>query len=428
MPRDLTNAYDAEAPSTSVSTIARGQLSRRHLIGGLLSAAAIGVAAPAHVAARGRAADGASRTTGALRTSTSPIRIGSNENPVGLCPAAKEAFLGAAAEANRYPGRAGQALMDAIAKQHQVEPAWILVTPGSGELLRAATVAYTGPAKSLVVAAPTFEAPGRVAAALGAPVQAVPVTGDGRLDLDAMAAKAAGAGLFFVCNPNNPTGSHVATASVAAFVARTKAAAPESRILVDEAYFEYVDDPAYTSAVPLIATDKRVLVTRTFSKIFGMAGLRVGYVIAHPDTIADLRKQGSSGTLTGASLAAAAAALSDPSHLGPERARNTAARAFTREKFETAGFRVLPSSANFVMIDIKRDAGAFQALCRQQQIQIARPFPPLTTCVRVSIGTMAEMQEAVPAMLSLLAAPPPMSARADVAPGFDDLHLAGGAC
>ena len=231
-----------------------------------------------------------------------------------------------------------------------------------------------------------------------------------------------------LCNPNNPTGASVPATAVASFVAMVKAAAPDAKILVDEAYFEYVDDPAYTSAVPLIATDKRVLVTRTFSKIFGMAGLRVGYVIAHPDTIADLRKQGSSGTLTGASLAAAAAALSDPSHLAPERARNTAARGFTREKFESAGFRVLPSSANFVMIDIKRDAGAFQALCRQQQIQIARPFPPLTTCVRVSIGTMAEMQEAVPAMLSLLAAPPPMSARADVAPGFDDLHLAGGAC
>ena len=194
-----------------------------------------------------------------------------------------------------------------------------------------------------------------------------------------------------------------------------KAAAPEAKILVDEAYFEYVDDPGYATAVPLAQADPRVFVTRTFSKIFGMAGLRVGYAIAHPDTIAALRKQGSSGTLSSASLAAAAAALADTAHLTAERARNTAARAFTRAKFEAAGYRVLPSSANFVMIDIKRDAGAFGALCRKNQIGVARPFPPLSTCVRLSIGTQEEMDEAVPAMLALLEAAPPVSARAAVA-------------
>jgi histidinol-phosphate aminotransferase len=262
-----------------------------------------------------------------------------------------------------------------------------------------------------VVASPTFEAPGRAASAIGAPVQAVPVTADGRLDLDAMAAKAPGAGMFFLCNPNNPTGASVPGTAVAEFVAKVKVAAPEARILVDEAYFDYVDDPGYATAVPLAQADPRLLVTRTFSKIFGMAGLRVGYAIAHPDTLAALRRQGSSGTLSSASLAAASAALADSSHLSAEKARNTAARRFTRERFEAAGYRVLPSSANFLMIDIKRDASTFQSLCREHQIVVARAFPPLTTCMRLSVGTQAEMDEAVPAMLSLLEAPPPASAR-----------------
>jgi histidinol-phosphate aminotransferase len=423
MPRDAHDAYDADVPP-SLPSLSRGQLSRRRLLGSVLSAAAAGVIAPSRVAARGFDLDGVAKATDIRRTSTM-LRLGSNENPCGLGPAAKDAFVAAAGEANRYPGRAGQVLIDALAAQHKVEPAWIYLTPGSGELLRAATMAFTSSSRSLVVASPTFEAPGRAAAAIGAPTHAVPVTADGRLDLEAMAAKAAGAGMFFLCNPNNPTGASVPATAVASFVAMVKTSAPDAKVLVDEAYFEYVDDPGYATAVPLAQADPRVFVTRTFSKIFGMAGLRVGYAVAHPDTIALLRKQGSSGTLSSASLAAAAAALADTAHLTAERARNTAARTFTRAKFEAAGYRVLPSSANFVMIDIRSDAGAFGALCRQHQIGVARAFPPLSTCVRLSIGTQAEMEEAVPAMLALLETAPPVSARIAARATHWD---AGGAC
>jgi histidinol-phosphate aminotransferase len=375
-------------------------VSRRHVLGGLLSAAAIGTTRPAGVAAA-VPADGVRRTTTVLR-------LGSNENSAGLCPAARQAFLAAADEANRYPGRAGSLLAEALAARHQVDPSWIYLTPGSGELLRAASAAFTSPSRALVTAAPSFEAPARVAELIGAPVHAIPVTAEGRLDLGAMAAKAAGAGLFFVCNPNNPTGSHVPAAAVADFVATVRTAAPEARVLVDEAYFEYVEDPAYASAVPLAIADRRVVVTRTFSKLFGMAGLRVGYAIAHPETLAALRTSGAGGVMTGgmssASLAAAGAALADASHVASERARNSGVHRYTRETFEAAGFRVLPSSANFVMIDVKRDAGAFGGECRRHQIVVARAFPPLTTHVRLTLGTMTEMQEAVPAMLALLKA------------------------
>jgi histidinol-phosphate aminotransferase len=232
-----------------------------------------------------------------------------------------------------------------------------------------------------------------------------------------MAGKAEGAGLFFVCNPNNPTGSHVTAAALADFVGAVKAAAPEARVLVDEAYFEYVEDPAYATAVPLALADRRVVVTRTFSKLYGMAGLRVGYAVGHPDTLAALQTTGARGVMTGgmssASLAAAGAALVDARLVAAERARNREVHRFTRERFEAAGWRVLPSSANFVMIDVKRDAGTFGWECRRHQIVVARAFPPLTTHVRLTLGTMAEMEEAVPAMLKLLAAPP---ARAAAAP------------
>jgi histidinol-phosphate aminotransferase len=165
-----------------------------------------------------------------------------------------------------------------------------------------------------------------------------------------------------------------------------------------------VEDPAYASAVPLAKADPHVLVTRTFSKIFGMAGLRVGYAVAHPETLAPLRT-GSNGIMSNASMTAAVAALGDAGYVATERARNTAVRRFTRERFESAGYRVLPSSANFLMIDVRQSAGAFGGRCRQQGIYVARPFPPLDSYVRLTVGTMAEMEEAVPAMLALLAAP-----------------------
>jgi histidinol-phosphate aminotransferase len=423
MPRHRHDASDVEQ-SSSVRSVAGVQLSRRDLLGGVLSATtlgALGVADARAFAAAGSAATMAA--AGEVRRTATLLRLGSNENPTGLGPAAREAFLAAAGEANRYPGRGAIALVEALAAMHKVDSSWIYLTPGSGELLRAATTAFTSPGKALVMASPTFEAPGRAAAAIGAPIHAVPVTGDGRMDLEAMAAKGAGAGMFFLCNPNNPTGGSVTAAAVADFVGKAKAAAPGATILVDEAYFEYADDAGYATAVPLAQADPRVFVTRTFSKIFGMAGLRVGYAIGHPRTLAALRQQGSSGTLCSASLAAAAAALADTAHLAAEKVRNRAVRQFTREKFEAAGYRVLPSAANFLMIDVRRDASSFGALCRQHQIGVARAFPPLSTCMRLTVGTQAEMDEAVPAMLSLLAAPA-SARRQPVAVDWD----AGGAC
>ena len=379
-------------------------LSRRELLGGLVSAAAVGVALPARAGAACAPAATAAVLDDAVARSGNVIRLGANENPTGLGPAARAAFASAVDEANRYPGRVYQTLMEALTAKHQISASSIYLTPGSGELLRSATLAFTGPSRALVTAAPTFEAPTHTAFATGAEVRAVPVTAEGRLDLEAMLAKAPGAGLIYVCNPNNPTGGSVPGAALTQFVARLKTVAPEARVLVDEAYFEYADEPGYATLIPLAVSDPRVIVTRTFSKVFGMAGLRVGYAVGQPSTLGDLDAHGIDGTMSSASMAAAAAAFSDTDHIASERARNQAVRRFTREKFEAAGYRVLPSAANFVMIDIQRDAGSFGWQCRQQRIAVSRPFPPLTNYLRLTIGTQAEMDEAVPVILGLLKA------------------------
>ena len=132
----------------------------------------------------------------------------------------------------------------------------------------------------------------------GATIVDVPVTAAGSMDLAAMAAKAAGAGMFFICNPNNPTGGVNSAASIAEFVAAVRQVSPDALLLIDEAYFEYVEDPTYATAIPLTAQDPRILISRTFSKIHGMAGLRVGYAIGHPEAIGAMRGHLSQGTIS----------------------------------------------------------------------------------------------------------------------------------
>jgi histidinol-phosphate aminotransferase len=340
------------------------------------------------------------------------IRIGANENPYGLGPAAADALRQHIAGANRYPNEVTSQLVSAVAKFNDVPVDWIALSPGSGDILRAATLTFTSPTRALVGAAPTFEAPARIAQMTGAPVRAPKVTATGPLDLPAMAAQAAGAGMIYVCNPNNPTGSIVSAAAVADLVARVRKVNTDAIVLVDEAYADLVDDPSYGSATSLITQgDTRVLLSRTFSKIHGMAGLRVGYAVGHPDTLAILRKNLSSGNLAATSLAAAFASLGDTENLKKQKTLNRDTRAVTRQAFEKGGFTVLPSEANFLMVDIRRDVRGYVTACRDAGVLIARPFPPLDTFARITIGTVEEMQKATPIMLSLLASTPTSAER-----------------
>jgi histidinol-phosphate aminotransferase len=371
-------------------------VSRRRFVQSL-GAGAAGVLSPSFIGARGREAAEAAGPAGVdwlPAQQSGLIRLASNENPNGPCRAALDAIRAALVESNRYPFGPAAALQDAIAAHAGVPASHVMLGCGSGDILRIATRAATGPGRALVTAAPTFESPEGHAAAAGAEVRALPVTADLQIDLDAMLAAAPGAGLFFVCNPNNPTGTLHSGDAIEAFVARARKAAPDALILIDEAYHEYVEDPSYRSAVTLIS-EPNVLVSRTFSKVYGMAGLRVGYALANPETLDRLRGERLGNSVNVLGAAAALAALNDADVIASERRLNRDARDFTRAAFARLGYPSLPSHANFVMVDVRGEARAFAQACRTHGVAVGRPFPPLLRHARVSIGTMDEMTRAV---------------------------------
>lgn len=322
------------------------------------------------------------------------INLASNENPRGACKDALAAIAATLAESNRYPYALPPLLRADLARLNGVAEDQVLLGCGSSEILRVAVDAFTGPLKPLVTASPTYEAPVNRAASMGTPVFAVPVRHDLSIDLGAIAARVPDAGLVFICNPNNPTGTlHPATA-IADFVRDVLRQSPAAVVLIDEAYHEYVDHPDYASALPLALESPRVVVSRTFSKAYGLAGLRVGYVLGNAATLRRMARFATPLALNVLGVAAARASLADRALPARERRLNGEARAHTHAVFSRAGYRVIPSQTNFIMVDVRRDARAFQEEARAAGVLVGRPFPPLTTWSRISIGTMDEMQEA----------------------------------
>ncbi|MGE0554017.1 MAG: histidinol-phosphate transaminase [Gemmatimonadales bacterium] len=322
------------------------------------------------------------------------LRLDSNENPNGPSPQALEAIRDTLDEACRYPGDLERRLEERLAAHHRVGADQIVLGCGSTELLRVAVDAFASRGRWVVTAAPSFETPATYAAARGIPVVAVPVATDLGLDLDAMVGRSIGAGLVYLCNPNNPTGTVHSKSDVESFVDRVLAKAPAAQILIDEAYFEYVDRPGHDSMIPRALDDPRVFVLRTFSKVHGMAGLRVGYGIGRPETIGALAKYRLRLGVNVLGAAAALAAVGDERRVGAERAKNREAREYTAAFFERAGLSCASSATNFLMVDIGRPIETFRAACASAGVAVGRPFPPLTTHARISIGTLAEMRHA----------------------------------
>jgi histidinol-phosphate aminotransferase len=306
---------------------------------------------------------------------------------------------------NRYPVKESDDLVATIAKAQGVKPENIILGCGSGELLRAAVQTFTSKTSPLVAPEPTFEAPGNFARFIGTPVRAPKVDAKLKLDLDAMADAVRGAGLVYFCNPNNPTATVHGASDVNAFVERALRASPDTTILIDEAYHEYVADPSYATAIPLAIANPRVIVTRTFSKVFGMAGLRLGYAIGNPDTLRKIQSWLLGSNVNQLVIAAGIATIGDKAHIASEVKKNADARAYTRKFFENAGYTIHSTDANFLMVDIHRDSRAFKLECVKHKIAVGRQFASLPTHTRISIGTMAEMKKAVPVFEKVLAAP-----------------------
>lgn len=329
-----------------------------------------------------------------------PVRLSSNENPYGPSPAAVEAMRDAFSLVWRYPDEHADALIEELAKLHGVGIDHILLGNGSGDILKLAAVAFTGPGRSAVTADPTFEAIGRHAQASRAEVVRVPLTADHRHDLAKMLAAAPGAGLFYVCNPNNPTASLTPKGEVRAFLAR---APREALVLVDEAYFHYADSAEYESVVPLVREHPNLVAVRTFSKIYGMAGLRCGYAVGQPATLERLRVHQPWDNLNIMALAAARAGVKDAGHVERSRRLNQETREFVCASVEALGYRFIPSETNFLMIDLRRDAGPVIDALRRRDVHVGRRFPALPNFLRVTIGTRPGMQAFLAAFRQVMA-------------------------
>ena len=333
------------------------------------------------------------------------LRLDSNENSRGASPQVLAAIEDALGEINRYAFSASRDLVSAIAQSLGAQPDQIELGCGSSEILAAAVASCTAPDRGLVTAAPSFELPANLAQHLGHPVIEVPVTGTLALDLRQMAARAAGAGLIYLCNPNNPTATLHGAAAIEQFVDDVLKREPKATILIDEAYHEYVERADYRTAIPLALSNPRVIVSRTFSKIFGLAGMRIGYAVGRRETLNALSRRFDALRLSRLSTAAALAALGDAPRVAEQKKANHEARAFTARRFREAGYEPVESEANFLMVDVRRDIRAFQAACRDRGVGIARPFPPLMTHARVTIGTMEEMKRAAEVFQEVLAQP-----------------------
>jgi histidinol-phosphate aminotransferase len=367
-------------------------VSRRRLLSAAVSAGAAHAAWPSWVSARGREALLGQPASAPPRTTA--LFLDSNENPAGPCPAAADALSGLLSKASRYPMRDMRALADDIAGRHATRADYVSIGCGSTEILINTVRTFTSPAAALVAPTPTFESPARLAHTLGHPVVERPVTTALAVDLDDLARHVKGAGLVFLCNPNNPTGTALPLEAVTAFVRDARKRSPETVVLLDEAYIEYADGEGVASAEGLALSMPNVIVSRTFSKAFGMAGLRVGYALGAPALLDRMQPHAMPMGVNMFGLHAARAAVRMDGFEARERSRNADVRRFVTRTFTEAGCRVAASHTNFVMVDLGRDASAFRAGCAAGGVHVGRRFPPLDTHVRISLGTMDEMERA----------------------------------
>ena len=321
------------------------------------------------------------------------VRLDRNENALGASPRAVAALREAAGRtANRYPGQEIQALQKRLSDLHSVEPDQIVLGCGSTELLRIAIDRFAGPQRKVVVAAPTFELIARFADAAGAEVAAVPLAKNYSHDLDAMAARVdERTSLVYVCNPNNPTGSVTPRRALESFIAHLPGTA---RVLIDEAYHHYVGGSSdYSSFIDHPTGDPRLIVTRSFSAIHGLAGLRVGYAVAAPDAARLLRSHPLPDSVSSLAARAALAALEDVDYVRASAASNADRRQEFLNQANARMLRAIDSHANFVMFNTQHNASEVVAHFSSQGVLICGPFPGFGQSVRVSLGTTDEMRE-----------------------------------
>jgi len=315
------------------------------------------------------------------------VLINANENPLGPCPEAREACAKMIEHGGRYRYSEGDKVMQLLSEQEGLKREYVRVFPGSSGPLHQAVLAFTSPTKAYVVGDPGYEAGGRAARFIGAKVVNIPLLKDKGYahDVKAMAA-VQDAGLIYLCNPNNPTGTLTPKADIEWLIANK----PKGAVLmIDEAY-THLSDAEFCS--PAVAADKDVVILRTFSKIYGMAGLRAGAALARPDLIEKL--SGYSSTMMPITGMAAASASLMVKDLVPKRRKQIAGvRENTFNFLEQKRFSYVPSVSNCFMVDVKRPGREIINAMAKEKVYIGRTWPSWPTYVRVTVGTQDEMNK-----------------------------------
>ncbi|MBK7870082.1 MAG: histidinol-phosphate aminotransferase family protein [Saprospiraceae bacterium] len=324
-----------------------------------------------------------------------PIRLSSNENPYGPSDKVKQAIIDGFDEACRYPYALARELGELIAKKHGVPTDHVVLTGGSTEGLKAVGLTYGLHGGEIVAAQPTFLALMDYAEQFGAYVHYVPLDDNMVHDLDAMERRITNnTRLVFVCNPNNPTGTIVSASKMKDFCASIS---KQAVVFSDEAYFDYITEPNYPSMIELVKQGMNVIVSRTFSKVYGMAGIRVGYMIARPDIARRLQEN----TMAGVSIPAivgAKAALEDTEFYKFSLQKNMECKNIMYKTLDELKMKYVKSHANFAFFYTGKEVSEMNKMMADKGIFVGRPFPPLTKWLRVSTGKVEEVEAFVKAL------------------------------
>jgi histidinol-phosphate aminotransferase len=315
------------------------------------------------------------------------VRINANENPLGPCAAARSAVAAIVPEAGRYRFRLTEEFVGLFAESVGVKADHVRIFAGSTEPLHYTVMAFTSPKASYVTADPGYEAGMYAAKSSGTRVVKVPLTKTHAHDVRAMIAAAPNAGVFYICSPNNPTGTLTSHSDIE-YLLQNKPKG--SIVLVDEAYIHFCDAP---STIDLVASGHDLIVLRTFSKLYGMAGLRCGLAIGRPDLMQRLEDYGGGNPMPVTAVAAASASLKDTQLVAERKRINAEIREETFQWLDRNGYSYIPSVSNCFMLDTKRPAKDVIAAMAQQNVFIGRIWPLMPTYTRITVGTRDEMNQ-----------------------------------
>jgi histidinol-phosphate aminotransferase len=333
----------------------------------------------------GKPADEVKRELGLERV----IKLASNENPLGPSPKAVERVKGMALQSHVYPDAAGFRLKSKLSARYGVSMDQIVLGNGSDEVIMFLGEVFVGPGDESVMPAPSFPVYKTAALLMGGKPVEVSTTSDGFLDLEKMVASITPrTKLFVLCNPNNPTGAMVDRKGSEYVM---KNVPPHVLVVVDEAYAEYVEDPEYGEVLPYLEQGRNVAILHTFSKIYGLAGLRVGFGLMPAYAAALLNRVRLSFNQNAIAQEAAIAALDDQGHVLRSRGVNNQGKEFLSRSFASMGFKVYPTWGNFIMIDTGKDClMLFQALLKRGIIVRPTAAWGIMTALRITIGTQEE--------------------------------------